>query len=128
MGSIHCLFCGGRTCKYENFKNWVTIKKMHIGIEGLYSNWITDEILATARPSSQQIDQYGIVEQFKKYTPSGINKLTSIRNGITAIINLQEPGEHANCGHGIGENGFSYKPEEFMDNKSKCWNRLILIG
>ena len=66
MGSIHCSFCGGKGCKYENYKNWTGLKGTHIGIEGLYSNWITDEILATARPSSSQIKKFKIIEQFKQ--------------------------------------------------------------
>ena len=38
------------------------------------------------------------------------------RWGITAVINLQHPGEHANCGFGLEKSGFTYNPEDFMDN------------
>lgn len=42
------------------------------------------------------------------------------RKRINAIINLQQPGEHASCGDGLAkEGGFSYLPEEFMDHGSK---------
>ena len=30
-------------------------------------------------------------------------------------MNLQHPGEHASCGFGLEEGGFSYIPQEFMD-------------
>lgn len=39
--------------------------------------------------------------------------------GITAIINLQEVGEHAQCGYGLQAGGFSYTPERFMQADSK---------
>jgi hypothetical protein len=68
---------------------------------------VTSNILATARPSSRIIRQYNIVEQFKK-------------ENITSIINLQERFEHRHCGDGIdNESGFSYKPEEFMNDSSR---------
>jgi len=38
------------------------------------------------------------------------------RHGIKSIINLQHPGEHAACGFGLEEGGFSYIPQDFMDN------------
>ena len=40
------------------------------------------------------------------------------RWGITAVINLQHPGEHANCGFGLEKDGFTYNPQVFMDNGS----------
>jgi hypothetical protein len=42
----------------------------------------------------------------------------NFRWGITAVINLQHPGEHANCGFGLESSGFTYNPEDFMDNDS----------
>lgn len=44
------------------------------------------------------------------------------RNGIKTVINLQIPGEHASCGNPLEpESGFSYRPEVFMENNSKCF-------
>jgi hypothetical protein len=41
-------------------------------------------------------------------------------HNIKAIINVQMPGEHSICGDGlVKEDGFSYAPEEFMNNQSK---------
>jgi hypothetical protein len=43
-----CQFCGGEECDHENYlKN----KRQPNAIEGLNSNWITDNILAMQRPS-----------------------------------------------------------------------------
>jgi hypothetical protein len=36
--------------------------------------------------------------------------------GINSIFNLQERGEHAGCGEGNEESGYSYDPLYFMDN------------
>ncbi|OXB65340.1 hypothetical protein ASZ78_016984 [Callipepla squamata] len=66
-------------------------------------NWITDNILAMARPSTELIEKYNIIEQFE-------------RCGIKTIINLQRPGEHASCGNPLEqESGFTYLPEAFME-------------
>ena len=40
---------------------------------------------------------------------------SQIRNGIATVINLQHPGEHASCGFGLEDSGFSYVPQQFMD-------------
>lgn len=41
------------------------------------------------------------------------------RANIMTLINLQEPGEHSNCGPPLEESsGFSYEPKIFMDNDS----------
>lgn len=38
------------------------------------------------------------------------------RKGVTAVFNLQEPGEHPFCGDGISSRtGFSYTPELLMN-------------
>jgi hypothetical protein len=36
------MFCGGRRCKYESAANW---KPEDMAVNGLYSHWITDEIV-----------------------------------------------------------------------------------
>lgn len=46
-----------------------------------------------------------------------------IRNGIKSIINLQHPDEHASCGYGLQESGFSYEPEDFMQAESKGYSK-----
>jgi hypothetical protein len=41
MSAIHCFFCGGKECKYENWKLWLP-DKGYMGvnaIDGLFSNW-----------------------------------------------------------------------------------------
>ncbi|MGH0161523.1 UNVERIFIED_CONTAM: hypothetical protein FKN15_041414 [Acipenser sinensis] len=55
--------CGGRLCKYENPIKWTEEEQ---AIKGLYSSWITENILAMARPSSEAIQQHAIIQQFKQ--------------------------------------------------------------
>ena len=70
------MFCGGRRCKYESSSNW---KGEDVAIEGIYSHWITDDLLAMARPNTENMAKYKTVQQFKTM-------------GIKSIINLQTPG------------------------------------
>lgn len=41
------------------------------------------------------------------------------RKGITSVISIQKPGEHADCGYGLEKSGFTYDPQMFMENGSK---------
>ncbi|MBN3297749.1 PTPC1 protein, partial [Amia calva] len=92
--------CGGRACKYENPSRWSDQEQ---AIKGLYSSWITDNLLAMARPSTEIIEKYNIIEQFQRY-------------GVKTVINLQRPGEHASCGNPLEQaSGFTYRPETFME-------------
>ena len=72
------VFCGGRRCKYESDTAW---KKDDLAIEGIYSHWITDDILAMARPNPENMKKYKTVEHFRTM-------------GIKSIINLQTPGNN----------------------------------
>ncbi|XP_033879788.3 protein tyrosine phosphatase domain-containing protein 1-like isoform X1 [Acipenser ruthenus] len=100
-GHMQCsMACGGRACKYENPSRWSDEEQ---AIKGLYSSWITDNLLAMARPSTEIIEKYNIIKQFQRYD-------------VKTIINLQRPGEHASCGNALEqESGFTYRPEIFMD-------------
>ena len=46
--------------------------------------------MAIARPNTINILKYDMIGQFKRF-------------GIKTIINLQKPGEHPHCGHGLVE-------------------------
>ncbi|XP_040015503.1 protein tyrosine phosphatase domain-containing protein 1 isoform X1 [Xiphias gladius] len=100
-GHMQCsMACGGKACKYENPSRWSTEEQ---AIKGLYSSWITDSLLAMARPSTEIIEKYNIIEQFQGC-------------GLKTVINLQRPGEHASCGNALEqESGFTYRPETFME-------------
>lgn len=100
-GHMQCsMACGGKACKYENPSRWSDEEQ---AIKGLYSSWITDNLLAMARPSTEIIEKYNIIEQFQ-------------RCGLKTVINLQRPGEHASCGNPLEqESGFTYRPETFME-------------
>ncbi|XP_017343393.3 protein tyrosine phosphatase domain-containing protein 1 [Ictalurus punctatus] len=98
---MHCsIGCGGRACKYEDASRWSEDQQ---AIRGIYSSWITDNLLAMARPSTEIMERYNIIEQFQ-------------RCGLRTVINLQRPGEHADCGNPLEpDSGFTYRPETFME-------------
>ncbi|XP_067915761.1 protein tyrosine phosphatase domain-containing protein 1 [Heterodontus francisci] len=104
---ICSLMCGGKECHYEGPDGW-TLQQQ--AIRGVFSAWVTDNILAMARPSTQLIKKFNIIEQFK-----GLN--------IKSVINLQVPGEHGYCGDPLElKSGFSYLPEIFMENDIYFFN------
>ncbi|XP_070765952.1 protein tyrosine phosphatase domain-containing protein 1 [Enoplosus armatus] len=107
-GHMQCsIGCGGQACKYDNPSYWSDDQQ---AIKGLYSSWVTDHLLAMSRPSTEIIEKYNIIDQFR-------------RNGIKTVINLQIPGEHASCGNPLEpESGFSYRPEVFMENNIYFYN------
>ncbi|XP_053173960.1 protein tyrosine phosphatase domain-containing protein 1 [Scomber japonicus] len=107
-GHMQCsIGCGGQTCKYDNPNYWSEDQQ---AIQGLYSSWVTDHLLAMSRPSTELIKKYNIIDQFK-------------RNGIKTVVNLQIPGEHASCGNPLEPgSGFSYNPEAFMENNIYFYN------
>nr|VZI45240.1 unnamed protein product [Spirometra erinaceieuropaei] len=94
------IFCRGKHCPYCSSTH--RFKANECAVPGLYSTWITDEILATARPSTEIIRKKNLISVFKQLQ-------------IKTIINMQIPGEHPYCGDGINKSGFSYDPEVFME-------------
>uniref|UniRef100_A0A3P8RYT4 Protein tyrosine phosphatase domain-containing protein 1 n=1 Tax=Amphiprion percula TaxID=161767 RepID=A0A3P8RYT4_AMPPE len=101
------LACGGIDCRYEGPDCWKLNQQV---IRGLFSSWVTDDIVAMARPSNHLIEKYSIIDQFH-------------RLNIRSIINMQLPGEHAHCGPPLDpESGFTYSPQIFMDNDIYFYN------
>ncbi|XP_070687562.1 protein tyrosine phosphatase domain-containing protein 1 [Pempheris klunzingeri] len=101
------LACGGIDCRYEGPECWRLNQQV---IRGLFSSWVTDSIIAMARPSNHLIEKYNVIEQFRKLN-------------IRSIINMQVPGEHAHCGQPLDpESGFTYSPQIFMDNDIYFYN------
>ncbi|XP_054897633.1 protein tyrosine phosphatase domain-containing protein 1 [Poeciliopsis prolifica] len=101
------LACGGKDCRYEGPECWKSNQQV---IRGLFSSWVTDDIIAMARPSNHLIKKYNIIEQFQRLE-------------IRSIINMQLPGEHAHCGPPLDlQSGFTYSPQTFMDNKIYFYN------
>ncbi|KAF7224610.1 protein tyrosine phosphatase domain-containing protein 1-like [Nothobranchius furzeri] len=101
------LACGGKDCRYEGPECWKSNQQV---IRGLFSSWVTNDIIAMARPSNQLIEKYNIVEQFQRLK-------------IKSIINMQLPGEHAHCGPTLDpESGFTYLPQTFMDHNIYFYN------
>ncbi|XP_075998688.1 protein tyrosine phosphatase domain-containing protein 1 [Genypterus blacodes] len=105
---ILCLLaCGGPDCRYERPECWRINQQV---IRGLFSSWVTDDIVAMTRPSTHLISKYNIIEQFQKLN-------------IRSIINMQLPGEHAHCGPPLNStSGFTYSPQIFMDNDIYFYN------
>ncbi|KEG14748.1 putative phosphatase [Trypanosoma grayi] len=97
---IHCSFCGGVKCKHES---WMALKEKRAdtAIEGLNSNWVGTDVIASQRPSTSLFLKYLLIQQFKE-------------KHITGVFNLQEKGEHASCGpDGVyASTGYSYNGEE----------------
>ncbi|KAM4618277.1 protein tyrosine phosphatase domain-containing protein 1 [Polymixia lowei] len=101
------LTCGGIDCRYEGPSCWKTNQQ---AVRGLYSSWVTDDIVAMTRPSTYLIEKYNIIEQFQ-------------RLNIKSIINMQLPGEHAHCGPPLDpSSGFTYSPQTFMENDIFFYN------
>jgi protein tyrosine phosphatase domain-containing protein 1 len=59
---FRCLFCGGASCKHENWKG-----NPNTVIIGLNCDQITEDLLASQRPSTVLINEYGLVKKFKEY-------------------------------------------------------------
>ncbi|XP_041650640.1 protein tyrosine phosphatase domain-containing protein 1 [Cheilinus undulatus] len=101
------LACGGLDCRYEGPECWRLNQQ---AIRGVFSSWVTDDIIAMARPSNHLIEKYNIIDQFK-------------RLNIKSIINMQLPGEHAHCGPALDcQSGFTYSPQIFMDSDIYFYN------
>ncbi|XP_054632486.1 protein tyrosine phosphatase domain-containing protein 1 isoform X3 [Dunckerocampus dactyliophorus] len=103
-----CLLgCGGVDCRYEGPQCWKANQQV---IRGVFSSWVTDDIIAMARPSKTLIEKFNIIEQFQ-------------RMNIRSIINMQVPGEHAHCGPPLDpRSGFTYSPQIFMENDIYFYN------
>ncbi|KRZ71708.1 Protein tyrosine phosphatase domain-containing protein 1, partial [Trichinella papuae] len=104
--SLCRMFCRGSRCKYCNPD--LIPDNMKI-IDGIYSTWVTEDILAIARPSEEGIERFQLIEQLAKC-------------GVKSIFNLQLPFEHAYCGNPLTEHGFSYDPEIFMEHGMAHYN------
>ena len=104
---LRCLFCGGKNCKHENY---LTNIKNNNAIRGLNSNYITENIIASQRPSEVLINKFNLVKLFKK-------------ENIGLIINLEREGEHPFCGpnaYHLTSSGFTYNPSVFTGNDILC--------
>ncbi|GET91395.1 phosphatase, putative [Leishmania tarentolae] len=99
---LHCsLFCGGVKCRHESWEAMKEEEQRAAAIEGLQSNWVGNDVIASQRPSTSLFLKYPIIAQFHA-------------KHVTGVLNLQEKGEHGNCGpDGIYESsGYSYNGAE----------------
>jgi hypothetical protein len=70
---VQCLCEGGRSCSHENPAR----QKAPNAIAGLHSSWVSDQVLAMARPWQDNVLKHDVVSQFKQHN-------------IGMILNLQE--------------------------------------
>jgi hypothetical protein len=74
---------------------------LRLQVTGLHSSWVTEQILAMARPWQVNLEA-GAAAQLRDLN-------------VGMVLNLQEMGEHAHCGPGnLSSTGFSYDPETIM--------------
>jgi hypothetical protein len=96
---VVCAFEGGKSCRHEN---WLRQTDGSNAFKGMHCSWVGNHCLAMQRPSTKINAEFNIPSAFAAA-------------GITAVVCLQEAGEHQHCGHGThAANGLSYMPEEFM--------------
>ena len=103
---LRCFFCGGVKCKHENYLLNIENKN---AIIGLNSNYITNDIIASQRPSEVLIEEFSLVQKFKDLN-------------IGLIVNLQREGEHPYCGpnaYNLTSAGYSYNPTSFSGDGIK---------
>ena len=103
-----CLFCGGKTCKYENPSNMIKSD-----LKGIIANLYRDCVYASQRPCTKLIEENNLIEVFKQ-------------NKIKLIINCQINGEHPFCGPNNGlekDCGFSYSPSIFVSEGIEVLNK-----
>uniref|UniRef100_A0A8R1HUH5 TYR_PHOSPHATASE_2 domain-containing protein n=1 Tax=Caenorhabditis japonica TaxID=281687 RepID=A0A8R1HUH5_CAEJA len=105
------LYCSGSKCRFCVVDSEQNDSQ---AIPGLYSTWITDDILAMSRLQEDHFTKIDIVEKFRE-------------NQIKSVVNLQESGEHSFCGNGNLPSGFSYDPESLMKGGSKCLSDYICL-
>ena len=104
---LRCFFCGGIKCKHEDYKTNLAYNN---AITGLNSNFITDDVIASQRPSQFLIEYHKLLAAFKAL-------------GIGLIVNLQREGEHPYCGpnaYNLTSTGFSYNPSVFTADNIDC--------
>lgn len=62
--SMKCkLYCRGVSCKYCTDYAWAPDQ---MALRGLYSAWVTPDILAMARPTSVTVEKHDLIKQFKE--------------------------------------------------------------
>ncbi|KAK9826422.1 hypothetical protein WJX81_003377 [Elliptochloris bilobata] len=95
---LQCLCEGGASCPKEDPASQPPAER---AFPGLHASWVTPRVLAMARPWQEAVLAHGL--------PAALAGA-----GIRLIVNLQESGEHAHCGRGVLEGGFSYEAAAFV--------------
>ena len=107
VGENHCaIFCKGPNCKYEDPNFW---RPDQMVLNGSFSHWVTNDVMAMSRPTTQLIQEYDFIGQLKAHC-------------ISSIFCVQKPGEHSRCGRKLELSGFSYDPQVVMDSGIYFYN------
>lgn len=98
---LRCFFCGGKSCKHENYKKQSSTS----AIKGLNSDLIDKCVYASQRPSTILINKFNLIQEFKK------------TYNIELVVNLQREGEHPYCGPNqrLEDSGYTYFPQAFIN-------------
>ncbi|EDV25221.1 uncharacterized protein TRIADDRAFT_56940 [Trichoplax adhaerens] len=96
------LFCGGKGCKYESGTRW---NNDDMAINGLFSHWVTDSILAMARPNTRNIEMFNMMQRFHE-DDYGVRSLHSILDMVKVMdFAIQEGKVAVHCHAGLGRTG-----------------------
>lgn len=82
---VQCLCEGGRSCSHENPAR----QKAPNAISGLHSSWVSDQVLAMARPWQDNVLKHDVVSQFKQHNIGMILNLQEVRGTPYARQQLQ---------------------------------------
>ena len=115
-----------------------------LDLQGIFSHWITDDLIAMARPNTSLINKKngGLIKEFEKHgirsvvnlqTPGRVARFSDFLSPIlkkfyqiwgqnSLIPDTLTPGEHASCGPKLESSGFTYDPNDFMKNNIFYYN------
>ncbi|GBN49532.1 Protein tyrosine phosphatase domain-containing protein 1 [Araneus ventricosus] len=101
--AFHCsVFCPGKRCRYEGAAFW---QKEDMPIMGIFSTWITDDIVTMARPSTEIIEKYKIIKQFREKDYGSVPK-TVLLDMVKVLAFALSEGKVAIHSHaGLGRTG-----------------------
>ena len=68
-----------------------------MAIDGIYSHWITDDILAMARPNKAAMEKHGMVDKFKVNNNNNNHHLIRYDLYYIVFVKILEPDKVDEC-------------------------------